>query len=150
MTWLSLATGSTGVYWFLYQSEHTDPAHLMEGVVDRNFKPHPNWDEIGRLTKEIGAISSTLLQLKPDPENAPTIIRKKSRYAFVDSAGHHYVIAINMDTEKPQTLHLKIRTSGTKVVRLPENAKIDAHREGDGLAWQQEFAPGSGALYQID
>ncbi|HZZ42906.1 MAG TPA: beta-galactosidase [Tepidisphaeraceae bacterium] len=150
MTWVSLGTGAKGVFWFLYQTEHFTQNQVMDGLVDRDFNARPDWDEVGRLAKELKLLTPTLINLKPAADEKPTVIRRKSMYPMVDIKGHKYLLAVNVDPGEHQTLHLSLKTTAKKVVRLPDNKLIPSVRKGDMLTWHEDFEPGSGALYRVE
>lgn len=150
MTWLALGTGAKGVFWFLYQTEHVNPAQEMSGLVDRDFSARPDWDEVSHLTKELKPLTRYLLDLKPAGDEKATVIRSKSMYPMTDSKGRKYLLAVNVDPSVPQTLHLSLKTAATKVLRLPDKKVIPSVHNGDTLTWHEEFAPGDGALYVVE
>jgi hypothetical protein len=105
MTWLSLASGSKGLFWFLYQSEHFTKDAMMNGLVDRDFKPRPLWDEVAKLTKELSPLTQTLSKLQPCeqiPQNDPTFLAR----AFVDDQRNDYIIAVNLNTLAPEDVQI--------------------------------------------
>src|SRR6185437_15551900 len=65
MTWTALANGQKGIFWFLYQSESVGQA-MMDGLVDRQFKSRPLWDEVARLTKELAPLTPVLSDLRDE------------------------------------------------------------------------------------
>jgi hypothetical protein len=103
ITWSALANGSKGVFWFLYQSEHVGPQTMMAGLVDRNFEPRPLWNEVAKLTAEIGPLTATLADLK-SPEaveqDDPLLLVRR----LTDSKGRKYLIAVNLDATQERTV----------------------------------------------
>jgi hypothetical protein len=97
MTWEALANGSKGVFWFLYQSEGVGQA-MMDGLVDRDFKARPLWDEVARLTRQIAPLTPILAGLKSPREvkqEDPLLMVRK----LTNAAGNrNYLIAVNLDT----------------------------------------------------
>ena len=97
MTWSALANGSKGVFWFLYQSERVGAA-MMDGLVDRDFKARPLWDEVARLTRQIGPLTATLAGLR-DPQEVkqddPLLMVRRLTNA---RGSRNYLIAVNLDT----------------------------------------------------
>lgn len=150
MTWTALGTGAKGVFWFLYQTEHFTPSQIMDGLVDRDFNARPDWDEVGRLAEELSHLTPILQNLKPSPDEHATVIRRKSMYPMVDPAGRQYLLAVNVDPGKSQILHLSLKTTAARVLRMPDRKIIPSIRKNDTLTWHEEFAPGAGALYRVE
>jgi hypothetical protein len=150
MTYASLATGNRGVFWFLYQSEHVGQA-LMGGLVDREFKPRPLWEEVAKLSKEIAPLAPLLSKLKPDRDIKATATHGQA-WVLRDETGKKYVFAVNMDSEHPQQLDISVfhKVSRNTVTRLPGSEKIEPRRDQGLLKWSQTLPPGGGALYFVD
>jgi hypothetical protein len=126
MTWSALANGSKGVFWFLYQSEHVGPQTMMDGLVDRDLNPRPLWDEVAKLTKQIGPVTEALARIT-DPQE----INQDDPLLLVRQlTGPHrakFLIAVNLDVLNARVG--KLRYAGeTKDVTLE---------------------PGGGAMYQL-
>jgi len=104
MTWSALANGSKGVFWFLYQSERVGAA-MMDGLVDRDFKARPAWDEVGRLTKEIAPLIQTLAGLKNPREvkqDDPLLMVQQ----LTDSHGEDWLVGVDLDLTKTRRVKL--------------------------------------------
>jgi len=152
MTWLSLATGSKGVFWFLYQTESLDPARtsIMSGLVDEKSQSSDRWDEVAKLTKEIKPLIPTLMQLTPSTEAASTK-KNVSAYMLKDKQGRRYIFAVNINTSERRSIPVGISsTKDITVTRLPDNQKVQPTREGENLSWSADLEPGAAALYRID
>ena len=126
MTWSALANGSKGVFWFLYQSERVGQA-MMDGLVDREFKARPLWDEVGRLTKEIAPLTATLTGLK-DPQEVrqddPLLMVRR----LTSSTGRKFLFVVNLDTNHARTatvrdvgrsIEVRLEPGGGKIYDLP-------------------------------
>ena len=154
MTYIALANGSKGIWWFLYQTEYWNKEHneFMGGLVNGDFKPNPCLPEVGKLTSEINKLVPTLLRLKiaPDaPVRADTIA-----HVLKDTDGHVYVFAVNTDTlsARKVTIRLNAASTGSRepaVVKLPVKKAMDVSLFGDQVIWSDTLAPGDGALYEV-
>lgn len=154
MTYLALANGSKGIWWFLYQTEYFNRAtnEFMGGLVDGNFKGDARWEEVAKLTAELRKLSPTLLKLSRADDVkliADTVAR-----VHTDAAGHVYVFAVNTDTvsAKKITLRLESLDEGMRdpmVTRISSGKTIRPQLIADKIIWSDTLAPGDGALYEI-
>ncbi|MCL5105603.1 MAG: hypothetical protein M1133_16030 [Armatimonadetes bacterium] len=159
MTYLSLANGCKGVWWFLYQTEVIDdPAYkgFMYGLVDQNFKGDARWAEIAKLTNEIRKLSPTLLKLNI----AGNVMVESDGVAHVlkDKRGRLYVFAVNTDTRLPSRVTVRLDASAVRS-RNPMIVKhsvdgfgfgsIMPNLFGNQVVWSDSLAAGDGALYEI-
>ncbi len=64
MTYLSLASGAKGMFYFIYQSLPQHPENLG-GLVDANGDPLPLYATATALAKELKSVSGLMLSLKP-------------------------------------------------------------------------------------
>jgi hypothetical protein len=90
MTYLSLANGAKGMFYFLYQ---TMPKHWekLEGLVDAAGKPTPCYTTATALAKEMKKLSPLLLSLKNDGKKLS--INGDARVgSFTDSRGNRVLI----------------------------------------------------------
>jgi hypothetical protein len=154
MSYLSLAVGNKGIFWFLYQTEfwNKEKNEVMRGLVDENFKGDDRWEEIGALTKKIKALAPTLMKLKLDDEQ-PKQEGSASIHTLHDEAGKAYVFAVNLDIAKSQKIKLRgtSRDAVATVTKLPGDDAFEPNRgDGQDLVWEAEVGPGEGALYRID
>ena len=123
MTWAALAEGNHGVFWFLYQSEAVGQA-MMDGLVDRDFKSRPLWDEVSELTGKIGPLTPILSDLR-DPKELKTDEPMLLARTLSDSRGNHYVIVVNLDALNPHSFKqgaaepLEIAPGDGKLLRVP-------------------------------
>jgi hypothetical protein len=157
MTYLSLATGSRGIFWFIYGTQHLDPEHklLMAGLTDRdNKQPRDRWNEIAKLTKEISALAPTLNRLTPAVNSN---LASSSQFARVlkDDQGRFYVFAVNMNTLTPEKVSLRFGTASevageAEVIQLPRKKKLPVIHDGAEVVWEQTLNPGDATLFRID
>jgi hypothetical protein len=154
MTYLALANGCKGIWWFLYQTEYWNKAknEFMGGLVDQNFKGDARWEEISKLTSEMRKISPTLLGLNI----ASDVAVKADTVAHVlkDSEGRLYIFAVNSNTVSARKVTLRLDQAATgsrdpEVVKLPAGTSIPCDLLGDKVIWSDTLAPGDGALYSI-
>lgn len=154
MTYLSLAVGCKGIYWFLYQTEYwnKDRNEFMGGLVDQNFKGDERWVEVGKLAREIRKLVPTLQQLQLAPDAVVTAANAQA-HVLTDSAGRVYVFAVNTDTLKSRRVTVRLdQPAGSRsmeVVKQPSGSIIQAGRIADKLIWTDTLAPGDGALYMV-
>jgi hypothetical protein len=150
MTYASLATGNRGVFWFLYQSEHVDQA-LMGGLVDRDFKPRPLWDEVGKLAKDLAPLSKLLIALKPDRRTQASAGPRGLAYVLRDKEMTAYVFVVNLDTNQPQKLDISIEErAGLRVKSVILDNQMKADHVGGDVIWHDTLHPGGGVLYRIE
>jgi hypothetical protein len=90
MTYLSLAAGCKGVFYFIYQTLPSHPEKL-EGLVDSEGKPTPIYDEVTKLAREIAKLSPLLLQLKAT-STSPSVQTEARLAGFVDRTGRRVLI----------------------------------------------------------
>lgn len=104
MTWTAIARGQKGIFWFLYQSEAVGQA-MMDGLVDRQYKSRPLWDEVGRLTKELAPLTPVLGDLsggkKLDASDKDVFARE-----YADSHGQAYAVVVNFDVTASHEIDL--------------------------------------------
>src|SRR5207247_2508481 len=109
MTWISLGSGSRGVFWFLYQTEALDPGRktIMSGLVDENYKTSDRWEEVAKLATQIKALTPVLADLTPAPDSAGLTCSQWARL-LVDSKKRSYVLAVNLDRQRAQKVSLNL------------------------------------------
>lgn len=152
MSYLALATGNKGLFWFLYQTEYWNKAkgEMMSGLIDTDGDGDARWDEIGRLTKEIRALEPTLLKLRPVDE-APVQQPKASTHKLKDAKGHTFLFTVNVDTVSAQTIETSCKqTPAGTVIRLPSGKRQQARGNGVTMTWSERLPAGGGALYRIE
>jgi hypothetical protein len=151
MTYASLATGNKGVFWFLYQTEAFGPKATMDGLVDRQFKPRPLWDEVAKLTARLKPLVPVLQRLTPDRKTKIGCPETARAYALRDGDGGLYVFAVNFDALRPQTITLAAPADrSTAVVRVPGGEDCAAKRGAEGaLVWEAKLDAGEGMLFRV-
>lgn len=125
MTWSSLAMGNKGVFWFLYQSESVGKDVMMDGLVDRQFKSRPLWDEVAKLAEQLAPLTPVLARLRDSKEmkTADPMLLARS---LVDGQGHGYTIVVNLDVTKAHSFKLgegdalEIPPGDGKLLRVPK------------------------------
>lgn len=149
MTYSALATGNRGVFWFLYQTESVGKDTIMSGLVDREFKARPLWDEVARLTKEIRPLTPILATLRPDHGTA--VESTGHAFALRDRNGKLYVWVVNFDTVNDQRIETKLPFGKTAKRMGGSNgwSNIYKARGKAPLTWRETLPPGGGALYRI-
>ena len=89
-TYLSLAAGCKGIFFFIYQTMPKHPQRL-EGLVDPLGKPLPIYAPTTVLAKELGKLSQLILTLKPADFKA-TVQKDCRAGCFVDSQERQVII----------------------------------------------------------
>ena len=143
MTWSALASGDKGVFWFLYQSQHVAPHTLMAGLVDRDFKPTPLWDEVAKLTKELTPLTPILSELRNPTEvkqDDPLLMVRK----LTDGKGVEYLFAVNLDSLSSRIVTIPAPPS-RKLVRLPDQTPLSGNSPH-----ACDLPAGGGALFRLD
>lgn len=150
MTHVSLATGNRGVFWFLYQSERFGVS-AMNGLVDKQFKPNPLWDEVGELTKEIAPITATLATLHPDQEMKLESKNDAVKVFGLSDGNTRYAYAVNYDCQHASTYELQLDDKSAKSVEpLTPGAATKTMMQRNGkLEWSGELQPGDGVLFKV-
>jgi hypothetical protein len=149
MTYTALATGNRGVFWFLYQTERLNKDQVMSGLVDRDFKPRPLWDEIPKLIDEIKPLTPTLSNLRPE-RNIRLDVTNGAAWALRDAKlNTPYVFVVNFDTLKPQTVRVCMPLRNGVVTRLPEEEQLQASGLGGSIEWDTPLPPGAGKLFRV-
>ena len=97
MTWCALADGNHGIFWFLSQSEAVGKNAMMDGLVDRDFKSRPLWDEVAKLTKQLAPLTSVLAELH-DPKEVKQESPKHLVRSLKDAKGATYYIMVDLET----------------------------------------------------
>ena len=95
-TYLSLAAGVKGIFYFIYQSMPNRP-DKMDGLIDPAGKPMPLYGPVSALAAELGRLAPLVLTLKPaeKPIRVEGPVRAGS---FVDGGGSPVLIVAS---EKP-------------------------------------------------
>ncbi len=90
MTYLSLAAGAKGAFYFLYQSMPDHPEKL-EGLVDPHGASTPMYEAASTLARELKQLSRLLMSLKPTAAG-PATQGEVHAGNFVDPAGRQVMI----------------------------------------------------------
>lgn len=161
MTYLSVANGAKGVFWFLYQTENWDASSgsVMSGLVDKDFKGDERWEEVGRLAKRLKAIAPVLLKLKPAPEGLSCVSSDKATLWM--SGNDACIIVLNTDTARKKAVRVSLSgaaggfsvDTGATPVRIggpPAEKLAFPHRHTSGaISWTVSLAPGDCAVYRV-
>lgn len=156
MTYASLAAGSKGVFWFLYQTERLDPTgkNMMHGLVNEQYQSSDRWDQVGKLTKEISALAPILSDLHPvENPTPPNPDDPVSMFTMRDSQGKLYIFLINFDTQHYQRANAMVHTRNiraSRISRVPSDEVIDAERHGNNLTLTPKLAPGDCEIFKVD
>jgi len=106
MTYLSLAAGARGVFYFLYQTMPNHPEKL-EGLIDPQGAPTPMYDAASTLAKDIRQLSPLLMSLKPAASrSAPQGDLRVGN--FIDAAGRPVLIVASTRPDAPVTARFKV------------------------------------------
>jgi hypothetical protein len=154
MSYLALASGCKGLFWFLYQTEYWNKAKgdMMSGLIDTNDRGDARWADIGRFTEEISDLTPVLLKLEP-VETKPDERETASTHILRDRKGRTYAFTVNLNTEAAAVVTTKVSVAkgeAARVTRIPNGKKMPAHRDNGYLVWSERLPAGSGALYRID
>jgi len=153
MTYLALANGCKGIWWFLYQTECDAKGNVeMQGLVDKEFKETALWREAGQLAKEIKKLSPVLLDLTPTEGK---LTSNGVAHLLKDSKGELYVAVVNPNTSTKLEISVRVTDMPpghkTWVKRLRVGKiHLTAHDPASGtVSWTDTLAPGDGAFYAI-
>lgn len=128
VTYLSLAAGSKGVFYFIYQVLPEHPERL-EGLVEPDGKPTPMYAPATALARELGTLSPLLLSLKRAA--APPRIEGDARIGgFVDGSGRRVLIVASACPDKAIDVTLRLRSAAawkdqlTGEILTPQNGVL--------------------------
>jgi hypothetical protein len=149
MSYLSLAAGHRGLFWFLYQTQRVGPQTTMSGLVDRDFNSRPLWDELPALIDEIKPLTPTLARLAPD-RSARFEVKGAIAYALRDRAERTlYLFVVNPDTLKSVTAHVTMPLRNGVITPLPEEQQLDLRGIAGTIEWDVDLPPGGGKLFRV-
>lgn len=107
VTYLSLAAGAKGVFYFIYQSMPNHPEKL-EGLVDATGRPTPMYAPAERVARELRKLAPLVLALKPVEK--PINVQGDARVgSFVDAQGHAALLVASTRPDKPVVARVGIR-----------------------------------------
>lgn len=98
-TYLSLAAGAKGIFYFIYQSMPNHPEKL-EGLIDPDGKPTPIYGPTSELAGELSKLAPLVMSLTP-AEKAIPVEGSVRAGSFVDGAGSAVLIIASTDPGKP-------------------------------------------------
>lgn len=114
MTYLSLAAGAKGVFYFLYQ---TFPDGSLQGLIDAGGEPRPIYAHVAEVNRELNQLAPLLAELKLSEEKSPVMSRTTSGEegsfarvgTFTDKAGRHVLVVAS--TRPDTTVTAVVSTS---------------------------------------
>jgi len=108
MTYLSLAEGAKGVFFFLYQSMPNHPENL-EGLVDPTGAPKPVYEAVSALAGELKRLAGLLLSLRPAAGQTATAADVRVG-SFADPSGRPILIVASMRPDAPVQAKLNVES----------------------------------------
>jgi hypothetical protein len=103
VTYLSLAAGAKGAFYFIYQFM---PGYL-DGLVKPDGAPTPMWEPTAALARELGTLAPVLMALKPDATAVE--VQGEARVGhFRDANGKSVLIVASTKPAAAQTVTVKI------------------------------------------
>jgi len=120
MTYLSLAEGAKGVFYFIYQSMPDHPekleglveadgrARLLPSQAQQELRP-PLYAAASTLAGELRQLSGVLMYLKPAAARSPSKMDVRSR-SFIDPAGRPVLIVASTRPDAPVTAQFKVES----------------------------------------
>ncbi|UCH36353.1 MAG: hypothetical protein JSV65_08365 [Armatimonadota bacterium] len=110
VTYLSLAAGAKGMFYFLYQSMPGHPEKL-EGLIHPDGRPTPMYAAATELARELGTVAPLLLSLQrtEPPENVEGDARVGS---FVDGGGRRVLIVASTRPDAAVTARVSVGAAG--------------------------------------
>ena len=109
VTYLSLAAGAKGIFYFLYQ---TMPKHseVLDGLINVDGSPRPLYSTTEILARELGKLAPLLLSLKPAGDLQ---VEGGARAGnFTDAKGSPVIIAASDRPDKVVTAKIRIEKTG--------------------------------------
>lgn len=140
VTYLSLASGVKGVFYFIYQTMPEHPEKL-EGWIDPQGKPLPMYGPVTELAGELGKLAPLLLALK---EGTPAESMDANAYvgSFVDPKGKPVLIVASISPGEAVTVRVKPAGDTT---RWKDALTGEAVAAKDGVV-EVKLAPGGGKV----
>ncbi len=139
MTYLSLAAGAQGAFYFLYQTMPDHPEKL-EGLVDAAGAPTALYEAAATLAGELRRLSGLLMPLKPAATRMPS--KMGIRYgSFVDPAGRPVLITASTRPDAPVTAQFKVESDAPWRDELTGESLVPK-----GLVLEVPLAPGAGRV----
>lgn len=138
MSWISLARGSTGFIWFVYQSQQGWRGLVHEGTPTERYKV------AAEFTKRIGRISSELagMQYLTLPIGSTTTPKAEVQTLRNKDSNKLYIAVVNRNVTEKQTVRIKT------MMPIPSATDITGVYETrvDGNNIIIDLEPGDGAL----
>jgi hypothetical protein len=155
MTYIALANGCKGLWWFLYQTEmRTNGQVFLGGLVDQYYQGGTMWEEVGQLTKAIKPLTPVLSTLTP--ANGKLAVKANAiTHVLTDDAGTQYLAVVNPNTAYGRTVRIEVSAqqldlSKATVVKLPtKKALRDVMRSNGTMSWDVQLKAGEGIFYRI-
>jgi len=110
VTYLSLAAGAKGIFYFLYQTMPNHPERL-QGLVDADGNPTPIYGPATLLARELGKLAPLLLSLKP--AQPPDEVEGEARVgSFVEAEGRSVLIVASVRPDRAVTAVVSVGRAG--------------------------------------
>jgi hypothetical protein len=139
MTYLSLAAGVKGIFYFLYQSMPDHPEKL-EGLIDPQGRPTWMYAPTAKLVEELGKLSSLILSLVPTGVQ-PEVEGDARAGSFVDNVGRRILIVASTTPGEATSAHVKVIPDGS----WRDELTGDIFRSTEGTL-ELPLAPGGGRV----
>ena len=141
MTWLSLASGVKGIFFFIYQTLPDHPEKL-QGLVNAQGAPTHLYTVSSSLAREMGHLAPLLLSLKTAPAQASLEAGSARLGSFVDKQGRPVLIIANSQPDAAVRARLKLASPDTAWTDLTQGVTLTPK---DGLL-ELTLGPGCGRI----
>ena len=139
VTYLSLAAGGKGIFYFLYQTMPNHPEQL-EGLIDRDGRPTRMYAPAAALARELGKLSPLLTSFKPTAP--PSQVVGDARVgSFVDAGGHAVLVVASTRPDAPVTARVSVDATAAWKDRLTGEVLVPTNG-----ALMVPLAPGAGRV----
>lgn len=140
MSWMALARGSTGLIYFIYQTEQGWHGLVHEG------KPTDRYQAVASIAETVASIAPTLLRLQYQeaPVALSDTIAEVHTFKHRDS-GDLYLICLNRNVERPQGVRLRLLTAATEVVDITQRTTPKLVGDTVGV----HLGPGDGTVLRL-
>lgn len=139
MTYLSLAAGVKGIFYFLYQSMPDHPEKL-EGLIDPQGQPTPMYAPTAKLVEELNKLSPLVMSLVPTGVQ-PEVEGDTRAGSFADNVGRRILIVASTTPGEATMANVKVVPDGSWRDELTE----DIFHSTDGTL-ELPLAPGCGRV----
>lgn len=119
MSWMAVAHGSTGLIYFIYQTEQGWRGLVHDGQATQRYKVASN------VAKRIAPLAATLTQLRYSEESAARSLPEKTDVGTLvhPTTGEVYVVVVNRDVTASREVSIPLRRTPGEVKDIARQAQ---------------------------